>query len=260
MLYQDKKSTRVTIDELMAVPLPERDGRVWKGIQHGQLAKTILSTADKMGLNVLEHSWLLSKTSTAMWGEIVVEPPVGLKDASLAIGVRHGNMSEFSLSFAVGAKVTVCSNGMFIGSFKARKRHSHSLDMEDFVDTSLSRWQEETITVPQYIESWKNVDLTTPEVSEILFTSEEKEVIPLRYLPKVLEQWKYPPHAEFRDRNAWSLYNAYTEVAKQMPISTQTTMYNNLLPLFSELFSINIENNLEMMCADEKDTEIIDVA
>jgi hypothetical protein len=30
----------------------------------------------------------------------------------------------------------------------------------------------------------------------------------------VLEEWRRPKHPEFADRNAWSLFNAFTEVQK----------------------------------------------
>jgi hypothetical protein len=33
-------------------------------------------------------------------------------------------------------------------------------------------------------------------------------------IPSVLDQWRRPPHEAFAGRNAWSLFNAFTEVHK----------------------------------------------
>ncbi len=259
MLYRDKKSVPATLEELRAIPLPERENvRVWKGVQHGLLADTVLAVAEDLNLHVESHSWLVSKTSTAMWGEVVVSPEgYDIPGTNLAIGIRHGNMSEFSLSFAVGAKVVVCSNGMFVGGFKSSKRHSHSLDLNDFVLDSLKRWVAEATVVPKYIEAWKGVELSNKDVTELLFDSEREDVVPLRYLPKILEEWKYPRHPDFKDRTAWSLYNSYTEVAKTMPVSTQTTMYNGLITLFSNRFDTHLTSLSGM---DSEEGELIEIA
>ena len=40
-------------------------------------------------------------------------------------------------------------------------------------------------------------------------------------MPDVVQEWREPSHSEFRPRNLWSLFNAFTEVYKtQSPMLT----------------------------------------
>jgi hypothetical protein len=66
----------------------------------------------------------------------------------------------------------------------------------------------------------------------MLVESIRRNVIPASNLPKVIEAWETPTHADFEPRTAWSLFNAFTEVAKSS--SPQLQMRNTLK--LSELF------------------------
>lgn len=59
-----------------------------------------------------------------------------------------------------------------------------------------------------------------------------REVLPWSQLGKVEEQWRRPDHSAFRGRNAWSLYNAFTEVAKGRSASGQLSSLRKLVRLF----------------------------
>ncbi len=51
-------------------------------------------------------------------------------------------------------------------------------------------------------------------VDHLLMRAMVADVLPASRLPKVLEAWEEPRHAEFQPRTAWSLFNAFTEVGK----------------------------------------------
>ena len=46
------------------------------------------------------------------------------------------------------------------------------------------------------------------------FAAVKADVLPASRLPRVIEAWGEPKHAEFAPRIAWSLFNAFTEVGK----------------------------------------------
>ncbi len=46
-------------------------------------------------------------------------------------------------------------------------------------------------------------------------------ILPIRLLPDASNHYFEPSVDEFRPRNAWSLHNAFTAVAKEMPITTR---------------------------------------
>jgi len=46
-------------------------------------------------------------------------------------------------------------------------------------------------------------------------------ILPIRFLPEASSLYFEPFVDEFRPRTAWSLHNAFTAVAKEMPITTR---------------------------------------
>ncbi len=54
----------------------------------------------------------------------------------------------------------------------------------------------------------------------------------MRFLPQVSEMYFAPPFQEWAGRNAWSLHNAFTAAAKQMPMSTRLGAIQELGRLF----------------------------
>lgn len=47
-----------------------------------------------------------------------------------------------------------------------------------------------------------------------MIESARERVLPAAWLPKVIREWDEPHHVEFQSRTAWSLMNAFAEVAK----------------------------------------------
>ena len=64
-------------------------------------------------------------------------------------------------------------------------------------------------------------------------------VLPASRLPKVIEAWEEPLHEEFAPRTAWSLFNAFTEVTKE--VSPRAQIESSLL--LTRLFQAELELN-----------------
>jgi len=59
------------------------------------------------------------------------------------------------------------------------------------------------------------------EAKAILHDVFVKGILPIRLLPEASSLYFEPFVDEFRPRTAWSLHNAFTAVAKEMPITTR---------------------------------------
>ena len=57
-------------------------------------------------------------------------------------------------------------------------------------------------------------------------------VMPVRFLPEVSQAYFQPDRPEFEPRTAWSLHNAFTGVAKAMPMPTRLPAIQELGRLF----------------------------
>jgi hypothetical protein len=51
---------------------------------------------------------------------------------------------------------------------------------------------------------------------DIVIRAVDCQAITTSQIPDVLDQWRHPAHLAFRDRTAWSLFNAFTEVHKSV--------------------------------------------
>ncbi len=246
MLYQDSRSFLISRKDLDLIPVvrTKEVSPIWQGVRHADLANEIVRSVNEHGLTIVDERWLVSNSKSAMWGNVEVSSQdVRLncgQQMTYTLGCRHGNNGEFSVSFAIGAKVSVCSNGMFVGDFVLRRRHTKSLDLAGMVDSAVEYWIPQTVQIEQAVSQMREISITTPEVSEFLFNAYEDGIIPLKFLPKVKLEWDYQKHEEFQPRTLWSLYNDFTEVAKEMPISTQTKMVRGLLPLFKKEFGFEL--------------------
>jgi hypothetical protein len=62
-----------------------------------------------------------------------------------------------------------------------------------------------------------------------------------RQIPAILQQWREPQHQEFEPRNVWSLFNAFTQVAKGnlLELPRRTERLHGLMDNFVGLEAFN---------------------
>ena len=78
----------------------------------------------------------------------------------------------------------------------------------------------------------KTRELQPAAAHHVMVEAISSNVLPASRLPKVIEAWEEPAHAEFLPRTAWSLFNAFTEVAKSSPPRMQMEGSPRLSSLF----------------------------
>ena len=76
------------------------------------------------------------------------------------------------------------------------------------------------------IAAYKGYDVSPTQAHHLIVSALDARVIPVTKIPAVLKEWRNPRHEEFKPRNAWSLFNSFTEVMKgssldQRPRATQ---------------------------------------
>ncbi|MBL9091619.1 MAG: hypothetical protein JNL96_10365 [Planctomycetaceae bacterium] len=63
-----------------------------------------------------------------------------------------------------------------------------------------------------WIERMQVRQLSDDTANSLLLQAYERKIIGLRLLPLVVREWRQPSHDEHRPRNAYSLFNAFTQV------------------------------------------------
>jgi hypothetical protein len=236
---------RSTLDK---IAVPARKGIVsdrWRGIQHGELADTIIERAEAMGLRVKSERWATLMDGAGLIGTLDIAPTPSLKislppGVGLSLGIRHSNNGRYALTFLAGARVFVCSNGMISEIFTPadRRKHTTGVVLSDTIDEGLKHFAEGARTVlGREIGALQGMHLDSKDdlkAHHLLVLAGQRGLCPWSQLGKVEKLWRTPPHPEFKARNAWSFYNAFTEVAKEFSPACQIETIHGVRGLLQE--------------------------
>ena len=82
------------------------------------------------------------------------------------------------------------------------------------------------------IVSYKQKYLPDRSAHDLVIRAVDCRAITTSQVPAVLEEWRKPSHEDFMPRNAWSLFNAFTEVYKNVNPQTAVKRGQALHGLF----------------------------
>ena len=208
----------------------------WRPIQHGELAQTLLDQADALGLALDRHTWQVSGPGdTDLFGclDFRSSPSLEVPDGLLfSLGVRHSNAGRYALTLVTGARVLVCTNGMLVGEQVLSKRHTDDLDLRATVRRGLEASIAQAGAVGDWFVRLGATELTGPQADRVMMEAARTGVLSWSALRQVDRAWSEPPHEVFRARTAWSLYNAFTEVARTRSPAVQLKALRGLRHLF----------------------------
>ena len=134
-----------------------------------------------------------------------------------SLGVHHGNDLYHALKFAVGTKIFICSNGMVVGDFVVRRRHTSRFDIEEVVGGGLDRYLHEVPTVSNFVDGLRGRGLSESDSNSYLMEAGRQKLIPWSRVGMVDAEYRTPTFSEHSERTAWGLYNAFTYVAQKSP-------------------------------------------
>jgi hypothetical protein len=84
----------------------------------------------------------------------------------------------------------------------------------------------------QRVDAYKAERMTNARTHDIVIRAVDCAAITPAQIPDVLQQWRKPAHEEFAGRNAWSLFNAFTEIHKAVNPHTALRRRDALHGLF----------------------------
>ncbi len=115
----------------------------------------------------------------------------------------------------------VCDNLAFRGDLIAlRRKHTSGLNLRTELAGAVLRFQEHFGRLAGEVERLKR-NLPDLEAKALIHDAFASRLMPVCFLPDVSQAYFTPELAEFAPRNAWSLHNAFTGAAKEMPITTR---------------------------------------
>jgi len=212
------KTSYVTAERLLAVPLPNHGGR-YSVVSHGHIISESKAELAKAGLVIDKELYKMSLDGQMAQGIYHLkhgsDPDMGLM---FAWSNSYNKMMRFKC--AIGAHVFICANGVVSGDIAnyARKHSGTALtDVNSHIQTQITHASEYFNNLVADKEMLKQVLLNKGQQASIvgkLFF--EKEVLTLTQVGIIKREMDKPTHNYNADVNsAWSLYNHITLALKE---------------------------------------------
>jgi hypothetical protein len=200
--------------DLASVEVPDATAS-YVPVPHGRFLEEIELHVPRFGLAIVKSEYALARDGQQMFAVLHCENGTASTKYRLAIGARNSYDRSLAAEIVVGSVVFVCDNLSFSGEVKTKRKHTANVfrDLPDLIYQMLSQvsvMRQRMDTEFSAMEA-RSLDRTTE--NHLLLESVRDGAIPASKLPKVIEAYDTSPH--FAPGNAWSLYNAFTEVQKQ---------------------------------------------
>ena len=239
--------------DVRMVPVPETT-RSYTPMPHGDLIDTIeVQLKHHMPqYNIHSKQFGLAREGQQMFGMIslkkeldpeYVEVEIVDPDDNLDISIGFRNSYDKSMSVGVvgGAKVFICDNMMMTSdAVKIMKRHTKNVlrEFDYMLYTSIPELQNQFVNLIEAKNKLDRVEIDHEHGYEFLGRMFGHKLLTPVQMSGAVEDWRNPNFEVFKDRTAWSLYNAATWGLKKGSPSLAMSRYCNAHDWFME----NLDN------------------
>lgn len=212
----------VTREQLALVETPDAT-RSFKPVPHIELIETLehVLNLNQIAIRKEKEQFALRRDGSTLFGVLQLAYQ-DTPDGMAALGLRTSNNRTMSIQICAGLSVFVCDNMVFRGDLIAlNRKHTAGLHLRTEINHAVLRFQDHFGRLTGEISNLKERTVSDTDAKAILHDVFVKGILPIRLLPEASRLYFEPFVDEFRPRNAWSLHNAFTAVAKEMPITTR---------------------------------------
>jgi len=210
----------VTREQLALVETPDAT-RSFKPVPHIELIDTLEHVLRLNQITIRNEKFALRRDGSTLFGVLQLAYQ-DTPDGMAALGLRTSNNRTMSIQICAGLSVFVCDNMVFRGDLIAlNRKHTAGLHLRTEINHAVLRFQDHFGRLTGEISNLKDRAVSNSEAKAILHDVFVQGILPIRLLPDASDLYFEPFVDEFRPRNAWSLHNAFTAVAKEMPITTR---------------------------------------
>lgn len=210
-------SNPVEREQLATISTPPAT-RSFQPIAHHRLVDLAERSIDAIGWRIVtQHHGIFGDDGARYFGLLELANGASDSQTAMVLGIRNSHDHRFSASFALGNGVMVCDNLDFSGEITLARKHTRYIerDLPNVVSRAIGELGDFRQKQTERIACYRETGLTDSAANDCIIDALDKRVLPASAIPAVLKQWREPDHPEFEDRNAWSLFNGFTEVLKQ---------------------------------------------
>jgi hypothetical protein len=223
----------VTREQLAA--LPEVVGTdSFKPVAHYELVISLEKVLADRGIAIREvgglrkEQFAISKDGMRLFGTMDLIKN-GIEGTCASLGFRTANNKTMSLKMVAGVRVFVCDNMALSGdTIVLSRKHTSGLVLLDELVGAMDKYEIQYSRLKNEILSLQGYSVSEQTAKLMIYDLFAQQIMPVRYFPEVVETYfekfvtsEEPKYAAFAGRTGWSLLNAFTEVAKLMPLTTR---------------------------------------
>lgn len=239
--------------DVRMVPVPEAT-RTYTPMPHGDLIDTI---EVQLGhhlpdYHIVDKQYGLAREGQQMFGMIslrrsepdVVDVEIVEDDLDISIGFRNSYDKSMSVGIVGGAKVFICDNMMMTSdAVKFMKRHTKNVlkEFDYMLWTNLPELQNQFVHLTSAKKHLKDIPIKQERGYEFLGRMFGHKLLTPVQMSSAVEDWRNPNFEAFKERSAWSLYNAATWGLKKGSPSLAINRYSNAHDWFMDNSSTLIQ-------------------
>jgi hypothetical protein len=204
--------------DLDLVPLPEATDS-YQPVSHYDLTDRLLTISQDILTDycLVGEKYALARQGQQLFAFLQLKKEEA--DMGLCIAYRNSYDRSMSVGMAIGATVFICDNMALTGEITVMKKHTKNVwtTLEDLAISTIYRSQ----------KNYRNIQVSADRMRSITFSDADafshlgmlfgKDIVSPRQISVVRDEWLRPSHDVFKERNAWSFYNACTEALKSCP-------------------------------------------
>jgi len=245
------KSLVVTREQLAALPVVVGTDS-FKPVAHIELVVSLESVLADRGIKIrtydsgpragqLAENFAMSQDGMKMYGTMDLVKN-GIDGTCASLGFRTANNKTMSLKIAAGLRVFVCDNGVFSGDIILSRKHTSGLNLLPELFRGMDQYERNYNRLRDNVMKLQGYDMNDQLAKVLMHDLFAAQVMPVRLFPEVSNVYfnqfvtnPEPKFSAFAARTAWSLLNAFTEVAKEMPLTTRIKAAQTVGETFGKL-------------------------
>lgn len=226
-------SGKATYEEVIKQIVPMRQTMTYQPIQNQELLNMLGNVAEDFGLELVNPEFGLARAGQRMFGVYEVKGHDHYdSQVKMMLGVRNSFDGSLSAGICFGSKVLVCSNLAFAGyagedGEVGNISHKHTVNIEDTLyrrlRDSLSQFHSFKEFQDKFYHNLSDVEINNDIAYSTIVRAVMADAIPNKDVVRVARSWKTSGrlpetdnekstfHPEFISRNAYSLFNVFTE-------------------------------------------------
>ncbi len=206
---------QVDYDLVKETPTPDATA-TWTPVPHHHLVGLVREQLSGSDMVIREESHALTADKSRYFGLFSISRGEDSNQYGTILGVRNAHDKRFPAALAAGANVFVCDNLSFNGEVKLGRKHTvHILrDLPQLVSRTIGKLGDAWGLQKQRFDAYRDHGLCRSEAHDVIIEAFRAGACTSTQIKKVVNQWHAPNHPEFKSRNAWSMFNAFTEVLK----------------------------------------------